>query len=302
MDMQSTNIHTLLRNVIEILRSDLNTKSIKVTRKLEARHAHVSGDAARLHQVFWNVLKNAIKFTSERGRIAIHTFNPRPKVLAIEITDSGEGIDSAAIPRIFTAFEQGDRGVLRKFGGLGLGLTISKAIMELHGGTIRVDSEGKGKGSCFTLEFRTDAIEKPADRITGTLQERKAIPRTRMLLVDDHKDTLRVLRRLLESLGYQVATAASVGAALSYAATNPIDVLVSDIGLPDASGHELMRQLKQIQGVPGVAVSGFGLEADVQHSHDAGFFAHLTKPINLHLLHETIQHALQNDALVTTAT
>ena len=108
----------------------------------------------------------------------------------------------------------------------------------------------------------------------------------------------RVLRRLLESLGYQVATAMSVGAALSYAATNPIDILVSDIGLPDASGHDLMRQLKHLQNVPGVAVSGYGLEADVCNSQNAGFFAHLTKPINLHVLHATMQRAIGIDILI----
>ena len=164
--------------------------------------------------------------------------------------------------------------------------------------TFRVNDEsgGKGKGSCFTLEFpTTNAIKKRINRITGTLAEQKPARRTRVLLVDDHQDTLRVLRRLLESLGYQVTAAASVSAAVSYAAANEIDALVSDIGLPDASGHDLMRKIKQIQNVPGVAVSGFGLETDVQNSRDAGFFAHLTKPINLHLLHSTLQQALRNE-------
>lgn len=301
-EMRPANLHTLLHNVIEILRSDLNTKGQKLVLELEATQTMVSGDAARLHQVFWNLLKNAIKFTPDAGRIFIRTSNPGPQLIHVEIIDSGEGIDPAAMPRIFSAFEQADHGVTRRFGGLGLGLTISKAIMDLHSGTIRAVSEGKGKGSSFTMEFHTtDAVEKLVDRITGTLQERErnAIHASRVLLVDDHQDTLRVLRRLLESLGYQVATAMSVTAALSYAATNPIDVLVSDIGLPDASGHDLMRQLGQYQSIPGVAVSGFGLDADVQNSRDAGFFAHLTKPINLHSLHATIQRAIGKKSLVS---
>lgn len=302
MEMRPTDLHALLENVLEILRSDVNTKGLKVTCEPRAQQMTVLGDAARLHQVFWNLLKNAIKFTSDGGRICIRTSNPRADILAVEISDSGEGIEAAAMPRIFAAFEQADHGVTRKFGGLGLGLAISKAIMELHGGAIQVHSEGKGKGSCFTMEFQTtNAVERRVDRITGTLTKQKVSDAVRVLLVDDHQDTLRMLRRLLESLGYQVATAMSVSAALSYAATNPIDLLVSDIGLPDATGHDLMRQLKAIQDVPGVAVSGFGLEADVRKSHDAGFFTHLTKPIELHVLHTTIQRALGNELVAASA-
>ncbi|MDP9175980.1 MAG: ATP-binding protein [Planctomycetota bacterium] len=303
MEMRPANIVTLLQNVLEILRSDFNTKGQKLTCKFDALETVVSGDSARLHQVFWNLLKNAIKFSPEAGQICIRTSNPSPGILSVEICDSGEGIDATAMPRIFAAFEQADHGVTRKFGGLGLGLTISKAIMDLHGGTIRAQSDGKGHGSRFTLEFHTTAaVERLVERITGTLQEKKPTNVSRVLLVDDHRDTLRVLRRLLESLGYQVATAMSVNAALSYLATNAIDVLVSDIGLPDASGHDLMRQLRQVQNVPGVAVSGFGSEADVQNSYDAGFCAHLTKPIDLHVLHAAIQRAVATESLVASGT
>ncbi len=300
MEMGPVDIGSLLQNVLNIVRGDITAKGQHQTLELDAVDTLVSGDTARLHQVFWNLLKNAIKFTPEDGHVGIHTFNPRPGVLAVEISDSGEGLDAEAIPRIFAAFEQANHGIVRKFGGLELGLTISRAIMDLHGATIKIDSEGKGKGSCFTTEFPTiDPSEKVAEQIAGTLHEHEAASGARLLLVDDHQDTLRVLSRLLESLGYQVAGATSVSTALSYAAANPIDVLVSDIGLPDASGHDLMRQLKQLRNIPGVAVSGYGLESDVQHSYDAGFFAHLTKPINLHVLHMTIQRAIAKDAVLT---
>jgi CheY-like chemotaxis protein len=298
MEMRPTNIHELLQNVIQLLRSDINTKSQKLTRDFHARNAIVLGDAARMQQIFWNLLKNATKFTPEGGRICIRTSNPDPRTLAVEISDNGNGIDAAAMSRIFAPFEQANPAVTRQFGGLGLGLTISKAIAELHGGAIRAESPGSGQGSSFTVEFSTTAaIEKRVKTITGRLRRKKANVALRVLLVDDHQDTLRVLRRLLESLGYQVATAASVAGAMSYATTNPIDILISDIGLPDASGHDLMRQIKQFQNIPGVAVSGFGLEADLQNSQNAGFFAHLTKPLNLHILHETIQRAVGNESL-----
>jgi hypothetical protein len=144
------------------------------------------------------------------------------------------------------------------------------------------------------LPITRDIQEAPA-KISDNLK--KTGNSLRVLVVDDHEDTLRILCRLLESLEYQVATAGSAAAALNYVATNEVDVLVSDIGLPDASGHDLLRQVKRIRNVPGVAISGFGSANDLRNSEDAGFYAHLTKPLDFDLLHATIQRAAHDGSL-----
>ena len=290
LDVKPTSIHALLRDVAEIVGGDAEIKCQKLTLELAAQDDTVGGDPVRLHQVFWNILKNAIKFTPCGGEIWIRTLNPRPAAIAIEVQDGGVGIAAQALPRIFGAFEQADQSMSRQFGGLGIGLTICKAIVDLHGGSIHAESAGPGKGARFRVELPvTRDIEEVATKIPDKVK--KTADSIRVLVVDDHEDTLRVLRRLLESLGYRVATAGSATAALNYVAANEVDVLVSDIGLPDASGHDLVRQVKKIRNVPAVAISGFGSATDIQNSRDAGFYAHLTKPLDFDLLHATIQQA-----------
>jgi hypothetical protein len=291
MDMKPVGIHALLGEVLEIVNADAETKCQRLNLEPDARDDAVGGDHVRLHQVFWNILKNAIKFTPCGGEIWIRTSNPQPGVIAIEVKDGGVGITEQAIPRIFDAFEQADQGMGRQFGGLGIGLTICKAIVDLHGGSINATSAGPGKGARFRVELPTTrALEEAATKTHGSNMKKTAGP-IRVLVVDDHEDTVHILRRLLESLGYQLATARSAAAALNYVASNDIDVLVSDIGLPDASGHELIRQVKRLRNVAAVSISGFGSKTDVQNSRDAGFFAHLTKPLDFDLLHATIQQA-----------
>jgi hypothetical protein len=291
LDVQPTGIHALLRDVIEIVGSDVDLKSQKLTLEFEAKHDAVGGDTVRLHQVFWNVVKNAIKFTPRGGEITIRTSNPTVSTIAIEVKDGGVGIAAENISRIFGAFEQGDHSPNREFGGLGIGLTICKAIMDLHGGDIRATSDGPGRGSSFHLELPTaPAIEEPAPVIPDRTKLASPI---HVLVVEDHEDTLSVVRRLLEMLGYKLATATSGSAALSFAATNEFDLLVSDIGLPDVNGHELLRRVKTIRNVPAVAISGFGSKSDIEKSLEAGFYAHLTKPLNFDLLHMTLQNAVR---------
>jgi PAS domain S-box-containing protein len=295
LQVKPTSIHTLLRDVAEIVCGDVQTRSQKLTLDLEARDDTVRGDPVRLHQVFWNILKNALKFTPGGGEICIRTLNPRSGVISIEVKDGGVGIAAQALPRIFGAFEQADQSKSRQLGGLGIGLTICKAIVDLHGGTIQAESAGLGKGARFRVELRiAHDIEKAADKVSDKVK--KIANSVRLLVVDDHEDTLRVLRRLLESLGYRVATAASAVAAINYVSANDVDVIVSDIGLPDASGHDLVREVKKIRNVPAVAVSGLGSAVDIQNSLDAGFYAHLTKPLDFNLLHATIQEAASKTA------
>lgn len=292
LEMKPTSIHPLLRDVAEIVDSEALGKRQKLTLELGALDDRIKGDPVRLHQVFWNILKNAIKFTPRDGEIWIRTSNVGSTAIAIEVKDGGVGITAQALPRIFGAFEQADQSMSRQFGGLGIGLTICKAIVDLHGGSIHAESAGPDQGARFHVELPVAReIETMTVRITEKL-ERKA-DSIRVLLVDDHEDTRRVLSRLLQSLGYQLATAGSATAALNYVLANEVDVLVSDIGLPDASGHELVRQVKKIRNLPAVAISGYGSATDIQNSRDAGFFAHLTKPLDFDLLHATIQQAVR---------
>ena len=296
---QPTNVHSLVEAVLEILDSEVRGKRIRLAVELWAGDAMVSGDAGRLQQVIWNLVKNATKFAPEGGRVRVRTANPSPRTMALEVSDDGIGIDPAALPRLFNAFEQAEQSVTRQFGGLGLGLAISKALVDLHGGSVRAHSDGRGRGATFTVELPTvGAVEKLVNRLHPP---GRAAPRgagrgkpVRVLLVEDHADTLRTLKRLLERLGYDVRPAASAAAALNVLASEPVDVLISDIGLPDATGHDLMRKVRTSHDVPGIAVSGFGMDADVKNSREAGFIMHITKPIDLKQLDAAIRTALKN--------
>jgi PAS domain S-box-containing protein len=297
LEVKPISIHSLLHDVVEIVCGEAEIRRQNLRLELTALEDTVDGDPVRLHQVFWNILKNAVKFTPHDGDIWIRTWNPGPAAIAIEVRDGGVGITALALPRIFGAFEQADQSMSRQFGGLGIGLTICKAIVDLHGGSIHAESAGQGKGARFHVELSlTRGIEAVAAEIPDKVKSMASS--IRVLVVDDHEDTLHVLSRLLESLGYRPATAGSAAAALNYIAANTVDVLVSDIGLPDASGHELVRQMQKIRKVHAVAISGFGSATDIQESLDAGFYAHLTKPLDFELLHATIQRAAhEGDAL-----
>ena len=293
--VRPTDTHTLLRNVLDILRADYQQKQQTVSVDLAATDTQVCADPARLQQVFWNLIKNAIKFTPDRGRITVRTSNLGADAsgrarLAVEICDDGLGIESESLSRLFNAFEQGDSAITRRFGGLGLGLTISKALIELHGGTICAHSDGRDQGSKFSVELpTTSAIDRILERIEPPAGL-EAPTSVRVLLVEDHKDTQRVLKRLLEQLGYTVFTAGSVASAIEAVRANELDLLISDIGLPDGTGLDLVRDLPR--PLPAIALSGFGMEEDLKSSRLAGFAVHLTKPIDMPLLDAAIRRAL----------
>jgi signal transduction histidine kinase len=281
-------VHSLLTHTEQIVRSDALAKPVQLDLILAAGEHHVAGDAARLHQVFWNLLKNAIKFTPAGGRITVRTTNPASGQLALTVADTGIGIDPQTLPVIFRAFEQGKIAGSKAFGGLGIGLSISKAIVELHGGTISAESVGPGEGSVFTINLFT--VPPPA--ITEVLAARSPhLDRQlhRLLIVEDHEPTLAALAGLLRRHGHDVSTANSVKSALLLASSRTFDFVVSDLGLPDGDGTDLMRQLTRDHGLRGIALSGYGMEQDVARTEQAGFLAHLVKPINFEELDRTLQ-------------
>jgi two-component system CheB/CheR fusion protein len=250
----------------------------------------IHADASRITQVLWNLLQNAVKFTPAEGSIHIRLYNPpvpqgTQHEVVIEIIDTGIGIDAELLPRIFDAFEQGERSRTRLFGGLGLGLAISRAIVQLHGGALTAASTGKNAGSTFTVRLPT--VPRPAPEIKpqrprdgGRISPAHSGGASRILLVEDHPDTAQQLARLLSRVGHQVTCAGSIAEARARAAEAPFDLVLSDLGLPDGSGHDLMRELSNLYGLRGIALSGYGMEEDVRESLTAGFSRHLTKPVN----------------------
>lgn len=289
-DRQPTDAHAAVREVIETLEADIRGKRISVGLFLEADRPIAFADPVRLKQVLWNLMRNAVKFTPEGGRIEVRSWNDDRggrTWLHVEVSDNGLGFDPASVPRLFEAFEQGTEKPERN-GGLGLGLAICKGIMDLHAGTIAATSPGPGRGARFLIEIDTMAaapVVVPAH--TPLPGPGPAADRPRLLLVEDDPDTADVLQELLQDAGYVVRIARSAKAALALD-LDTIDLVISDIGLPDVSGLDLMRRLKD-RALRGVALSGYGTEADILASREAGFSAHLTKPVDFERLLATIQ-------------
>src|SRR6266581_1409420 len=288
--------HLAISNVVEICRAEADSKKLHVHLNLRADTHNVAADAAKFQQIIWNLLKNAIKFTPEEGEIAISSLNPSPEVLTISMRDTGIGMDPEVMQRIFDPFEQGNRSLERRFGGLGLGLAISKSLAQAHGGTLTAKSDGRDRGSTFLLSMQTIS---PAETLTAPVRTRDETSRQglKILLVDDHQDTCAALEKLLVRRGYLVAATHNMRSAMEAAVRNKFDLLISDVALPDGTGMELMMQLRAISNIPGIAISGFGNNGDIEKSLEAGFSEHLIKPVRLDTLQAAIEQALQGAAI-----
>jgi two-component system CheB/CheR fusion protein len=295
-----TDARQVLMHALQTCARDLASKKLQLSTVLAADDHAVSADGPRLTQVFWNLMRNAVKFTPEGGAVRVRSWNQNGW-LAVEISDNGIGIGPDTLPRIFDAFEQGQRSITRRYGGLGLGLAISKAILELHGGTIAAASEGRDRGAAFTVRL---PLRSGPERPVSALRERVAwwgdgeraasVSGLRILLVEDHEDTADAMADLLDVRGYRVTVARTLAEARAAAAAAEFDLLVSDLGLPDGSGHELMRELSARYGLRGIALSGYGMPEDLRKSRQAGFERHLTKPVTPQALEAAIREvALQ---------
>lgn len=304
LSFEPTSVHETLMRSYEICREDILQKELEFEFRLEAKDDYVNGDPARLQQVFWNLIKNAVKFTGEGGRITVETSNPTADQIEIRTIDNGIGIGPEKIGKIFNAFEQGQSSITRKFGGLGLGLAISKAMVGAHGGTIAVESEGTGRGATFRILLNTVATPAPEQRQAKTSPAAPHDPPTNqstdqkmhLLVVDDHHDTCLGMKLLLERRGYRITLAHTADQAVARAQEENFDLVISDIGLPDRSGYELMKELSATRSLRGIALSGFGMENDISKAHAAGFSEHLTKPINFDRLDEAIRNLLAPEA------
>ena len=316
LQFETIDIRPIIEHAIKTCCAHEAAEKMIVCHEKLAEGGHVARvDAARLTQVLWNVLKNAIKFTPVGGQIFVRTRREEEKdshSLVVEVEDTGMGIGPDILPRVFGAFQQGDRSITQQFGGLGLGLAISKAIVDAHGGTIAAESAGANQGAKFTVRLplshsATAAVEVgPAGAV---LVEKARVPEavhTHVLLVEDHPDTAHVMARMLRRAGFQVTAATSLAQALAETEAarktvddsgraRPVRLVVSDLGLPDGSGYDLMRTLRADYRLRGIALSGFGMEDDVRRAEEAGFARHLTKPVDFELLLVAIRELLAAD-------
>jgi PAS domain S-box-containing protein len=287
---EAMDAHAAVRNALSQFQQEIDGKGIDLLIALRARQHYVWADPGRIQQVLSNLLSNAVKFTPEGGRITLRSSTTPHGKLRLEVSDTGIGIDSDVLPRLFSPFEQGESTRSRKYGGLGLGLVIARGIAELHGGSLTVSSEGRDRGATFALELSTvPQVEDSQPPPTPDRVGPQPAGRFNILLVEDHADTLMIMSRVLKSLGFAVTTATTVAGALRAAASDSFDLLVSDIGLPDGSGLEIMRTVRERYGVRGIALSGFGQEEDVSRSREAGFSEHLVKPVNFQKLESVIR-------------
>ena len=286
--LEAVDVHKLLRNTLEIVHEDIVFKELKVLTDFRAHESYIRADSVRIQQVFWNLLNNAVKFTPHGGRVTIRSWNGDQRQCLVEVSDTGIGIEPEQQSRIFNAFEQAERSITRQFGGLGLGLAISKTLVDLHGGSISVTSEGKNRGASFTVALAAHAPPEVTPKIS--VPGNGSLPASlQVLIVDDHAETLRVLSALLRKRGHVVSTADSSQGALTILDNVKFDVLISDIGLPDGNGYELIREAKKRQSLKGVALSGFGMEEDLRVGKEAGFDYHLTKPIEFQKLESVLR-------------
>ena len=301
--------HQTVHHVIEICRKDLRSARLKLVLELAAQEHYVDADPARLQQVIWNLLKNAIKFTPAGGTVTVRSrdANVSPQEttsssLILDVIDTGIGIDPAVLPRIFDLFDKGSHSPRRQSTGLGLGLLISRSIVEQHDGRLRAASIGKGRGAVFTVELPTvcaPTVNVEADLIRSEIKVGSRSPLT-ILLVEDNADTLNYLNKLLVLRGYHVHTATTLDSARRVAREVDFDVLISDIELPDGTGLELMWTLRGSRAVAGIALSGFGSSEDVRQSLAAGFAEHLIKPVDFRRLEQAIRKVSSGSPLEST--
>ena len=287
-ESQRVDVHLVLQEAIGVVRPALSARRIEVDLTLAAAGRHIRGDPERLLQVFWNLLQNAVKFSNDGGRVSVTTRDDGHAV-EIRITDEGLGMTAAELARCFEAFSQGEHGR----GGLGLGLAISRKIVELHGGTLVATSPGRGRGSTFSVKLPVTAAPRN-DASPASIPAAAAAPsgKLALLLVEDHEPSRTTLAGLLGRRGHVVTAVGTVQEALAAARSRAFDVLVSDINLPDGDGYGLMATLREERNLAGIAISGYGAQDDVARSRDAGFSRHITKPVTIGKLETAIAEAL----------
>ncbi len=303
LDLKPGDVHSVLDDAIATMRGELHEKAITLALERGVINHRALIDPARLQQVFWNVLKNALKFTPERGFIRVETRElPDTHEMTVTITDTGIGMTSEELSRAFHPFSQGDHAVGSKrhrFGGLGLGLAISQLLMQLHAGSVQAFSPGRNRGCTIVIKI-PQMVPESMDSAGGLRNIEASVAETPVarigsparrpiLIVEDHVATRQVLEKLFRQRDYEVVGASTVAEALQLAAQGSYEFVVSDLGLPDGTGYDLMKILHERHRLAGIALSGYGAEQDTARSREAGFLEHLTKPVTFAMLDRVIQ-------------
>ncbi len=276
------NLATVIQSALETVRLAAEAKSIHIHTAKASSIGIVNGDEGRLQQVVWNILSNAVKFTPKGGHIWI-TLTQVENCAQIQIKDTGKGIKKEFLPYLFEHFRQEDSATTRKFGGLGLGLAIVRQLVELHGGTVTADSAGEGQGAIFTVEIPSTLVVNSTKILPETDRTSSNLNGINILVVDDEPDSCDLIAFLLEQEGATVTTAASASEALESIAKSTPDLLISDIGMPEMDGYELIKIIRaseKSKSIPAIAVTAYAGEVNQQQAISAGFQQHISKPID----------------------
>ncbi|MBV8400849.1 MAG: hybrid sensor histidine kinase/response regulator [Acetobacteraceae bacterium] len=292
LDVRPLELHEIIESAIAAIKPSVDGKRIRVETSLDTRVGIVRGDQSRMQQILWNLLSNAVKFTPSGGRISVGLRRAGSQAELI-IADTGIGISSEFLPYVFDRFRQGDPGTARKFGGLGLGLSIVRSLVELHGGTVRVESPGENQGSTFTVslpiyrvptEALAQALEAPNRSTTRAVTELPRLDGLRLLLVDDDLDGCTLVARILEGRGAVVRATADPREGLEILRSERVDILLSDLGMPGMDGYEFITLVRKLERpglgpIPAIAITAYARQEDRQRALLSGFQVHIAKPI-----------------------
>jgi PAS domain S-box-containing protein len=293
LDVQQVSLVEIVKGALDSIEPTAQTKGVRLESILDPKSVIVSGDAGRLQQIFWNLLSNAIKFTPKGGKVQVLLQRVNSHI-EFSVSDTGIGIPPAFLPHVFERFSQKDTSTHREYGGLGLGLAISKQLVDLHGGSIQAKSLGEGQGATFVVNLPLIILgidRHPSHRIHPTAADfgdSPPVPKldgVHVLLVDDEADALELIRRVLETQGALVTTVGSGEEALRLLETSEPDVLISDIGMSGMDGYQFMRLMRAAEPknrrTPALALTAFARPDDRKHAILAGYQAHLAKPFDM---------------------
>jgi CheY-like chemotaxis protein/two-component sensor histidine kinase len=300
LNFESVDLISVIESAIDVMRPSIEAKEIRLFTDFDSAPEQIKGDADRLQQIFWNLLSNAVKFTPSRGTIEIRVRRKNSNII-IKVIDSGQGIEEEFLPYVFDRFRQADNSTTRKIGGLGLGLAIVRYLVELHGGSIKAESRGTDFGAAFTLTLPIYAQTQPEESQlffhtgkNGYDQPQKSAEafmqrKISVVLVEDDTDSRDMLKILLEQNGIETVAVDSASEALEIVKQTRPDILISDVGLPDEDGYDLIRKIRSLPleeggGTRAIALTGFVSTQDRSLALSAGFDEHLAKPLDIEKL------------------
>ncbi|HXC60854.1 MAG TPA: ATP-binding protein [Steroidobacteraceae bacterium] len=307
LEVQSLELHQVTQAALDTVKQTAEARNIRITAMLDSTIGFVRGDPNRLQQALWNLLTNAIKFTPAGGRVHVVLERVNSHV-EISIEDTGIGIPADFLPFVFDRFRQADASTTRNFGGLGLGLSIVKNLIELHGGQVRVKSRGENQGSTFIVSLPVSHVHSEPAQVRPRAGERRAstldtlelpsLKGARILVVDDEADGRNLVMRILSDQGAECVGAERATAALDLLQRENFDILLSDIGMPDMDGYELIREARALDAarskpLPAIAITAYARPEDRQRSLVAGYASHLAKPIEPRELVATVAGLLR---------